>query len=103
MMMSDTPDNPHNLDPAALGDRSPNRLRASMMTDEQLAMIAATWNSVKTSETPVADLRAAMEGSDLFDLSDGATDNLALRTMALTANDTLELRHGSTRAEEARA
>lgn len=103
MMMSDTPDNPHNLDPAALGDRSPNRLRASIMTDEQLAMIAATWNSVKTSETPVADLRAAMEGSDLFDLSDGATDNLALRTMALTANDTLELRHGSTRAEEARA
>jgi len=103
MTMSDTPDNPHNLDPAALGDRSPNRLRASMMTDEQLAMIAATWNSVKTSETPVADLRAAMESSDLFDLSDGATDNLALRTMALTANDTLELRHGSTRAEEARA
>jgi len=101
--MSDTPDNPHNLDPALVGDRSPNRLRASALTDEQLAMIAATWNNVKNSETPVADLRAALDESDLFDLGDGETDNLALRTVALTANDTLELRHGSTRAEEARA
>lgn len=102
MMMSDTPDNPHNFDPA-VGDRSPDRLRASMMTDEQLAMVATTWDTVRTSETPVADLRAAMDGSGLFDFSGGETDNLALRTIALTAKDTLELRHGSTRAEEARA
>jgi len=79
------------------------RLRVSAMTDEQLAMVATTWDTVKDSETPVGDLRIAMSGSGLFDFSDGQTDNLTLRTIALTAQDTLELRHGSTAAEEMRA
>lgn len=81
------------------------RLRLDGLNDEQLAMLAATWDTVKESETPMADLRTAMSSSGLFhDLDKYRTNNLELRTLASSAHDTLELRHLDTgRADELRA
>jgi len=101
------PDNPNHT---VVRNRSPRRidnqpgLHPSTMTDEQLTMVADTWQLVKDTDTPVGNLRTAMSDSGLFDFSDSqTTNNLELHTIALTAQDTLELRNGSTRADEIRA
>ena len=84
-------------------EQEPKKFRADLLTDEQLAMLASTWDTVKQSDTPMTDLRAAMGSSDLFDgLHD--VNNLELRTLATSAHTTLENRHtGPSRADELRA
>jgi hypothetical protein len=85
------------------GEQEPQKFRADLLTDEQLAMLASTWDSVKQSDTPMTDLRAAMGSSDLFSgLHD--VNNLELRTLATSAHATLESRHAEPgRADELRA
>lgn len=86
-------------------ENDPQHLRLDTLSDEQLAMLAATWDSVKQSDTPMADLRSAMTDSGLFNhLDKYATNNIELRTLASSAHDALENRHGGTsRADELRA
>jgi len=92
-----------NASPNAENERQ--RLRLGALGDEQLAMLAATWDTVKDSDTPMANLRTAMSDSGLFDhLDKYATNNLELRTLASSAHDALEHRHGGAgRADELRA
>ena len=89
--------------PSSDNEQEPKKFRADLLTDEQLAMLASTWDTVKQSDTPMTDLRAAMGSSDLFDgLYD--VNNLELRTLATSAHTTLENRHtGPSRADELRA
>lgn len=100
------PDNPNHT---VVRNRSPRRidnqpgLHPSMMSDEQLTMVADTWQLVKDTDTPVGNLRTAMSDSGLFDFNDSQTNNLELHKIAVAAQDTLELRSGSTRADEIRA
>lgn len=101
--MDDTIDAP-DMQPDAPHSKEHQTLHTSSLSSEQLAMIASEWDRVKDSDTPMADLRSAMTASGLFDFLDKyQTNNIELRTLATSAHQTLEQRHGSTKKDELKA
>lgn len=77
------------------------KLTVDTLSDEQLRAVADAWRDAQDTDTPMANLRGAMTDSGLFDfMSKYETNNLELRGLATSAQDTLESRQRNSRKDE---
>jgi hypothetical protein len=77
------------------------KLTVDTLSDEQLRAVADAWRDAQDTDTPMANLRGAMTDSGLFDfISKYETNNLELRGLATSAQDTLESRQRNSRKDE---
>lgn len=96
--MDDAPDNP-DIQPSQ--QEQQRKLTVDGLSDDQLRMLAETWESVRDSDTPMADLRSALTDGGLFEFSSlYNTNNIELRSMGVAARDTLTHRQENNRRNE---
>lgn len=96
--MDDAPDNP-DIQPSQ--QEQQRKLTVDGLSDDQLRMLAETWESVRDSDTPMADLRSALTDGGLFEFSSlYNTNNIELRSMGVAARDTLTHRQEDNRRNE---
>lgn len=79
-------------------------LTVDTLTDEQLQALAAAWDLVEGSDTPMADLRSKLSYGGVVDaLSKYNANNIELRALATSARGALEHRHAGSRKTELEA